>query len=109
MVLVDEGVAGLECGYLALVVIDADDVVANLGETDGRDQTDVTRANNCDLNAFAHGLRQMVLLQCNADSLVDFRSNRKLILVRSGDPSQTGVNKAICANTICFLEVRRVE
>ena len=57
VVLVDEGVAGLEGGDLALVVIDADHAVADLGEADGRDQADVTRTNNCDLNGFAHGLR----------------------------------------------------
>ena len=69
VVLVDEGVAGLEGGDFALVVIDADDGVSDLGEADSRDQADVTRANNCDLNGFAHGLRQMVLAgQCRQSS-----------------------------------------
>ena len=77
VVLVDEGVAGLEGCDLVFVVIDADDGVTDLGEADGGDQADITRANNGDLNGFAHVLRQMVLLQCNADSLVDFRSKRK--------------------------------
>jgi hypothetical protein len=35
--------------------------VADLGEADSRDQADVTRANNCDLNGFAHDLRRTVL------------------------------------------------
>ena len=41
VVLVDQGVAGLEGGDLSLVVIDTDHAVADLGEADGRDKADV--------------------------------------------------------------------
>jgi hypothetical protein len=51
--------------------------VSDLSEANGRDQADVTRANDRDLNGFAHGLRRMLPAQCNACSLVDFRQKRK--------------------------------
>jgi hypothetical protein len=34
--------------------------VSDLGEADSRDQADVTRANDRDLNGFAHSLQRMV-------------------------------------------------
>ena len=71
VLLVDEGVAGLKGGDLALVVIDADDGVADLGETDGRDQADVTRPYHGDLNGLAHGIRHTSMMQCDACSLMD--------------------------------------
>ena len=40
----DEGVAALESGDLALVVVDADDVVAHFSKTDGGDQADISRS-----------------------------------------------------------------
>jgi len=87
---VDEDVAGLKRGNLVLVVIDADDGVSDLGEADGGDQADVTRSNDCRFECFAHGLRQMVLLQCNADSLVDFSVEAKSNQDGAEDRSQTG-------------------
>ena len=41
MVLVDEGVPALEGGDFALVIVDADDIVAHLGKADGSDEADV--------------------------------------------------------------------
>jgi hypothetical protein len=106
---VDEGVAGLESSDLLLVVIDTDHAVADLGEADGRDQADVARANDCDLNGIAHGLWQMLPLQCDACSLVDFRSKRKFLAGRSEDQSQAGAIRESIEGTICVFEMRRVE
>jgi hypothetical protein len=106
---VDESVAGLEGGDFSLVVIDADHAVADLGEADSRDQADVTRANDRDLNSFAHGLRQLLPAQCNACSLVDFRQKRKFLAGRSEDQSQTGAIRESIEGTICVFEMRRVE
>jgi hypothetical protein len=54
--LVDKSVAGLEGGNLTLVIVDAYDIVADLGEANGRHQSYITGANNCNLYGFAHGL-----------------------------------------------------
>ena len=56
MLLVDQGVPGFERRDFALVIIDADDVVTNLSEAYGRDQADISRTNDCNLNSFAHGV-----------------------------------------------------
>jgi hypothetical protein len=41
-ILVDEGVAGPKSGYLALVIVDADDVVTHFGETNSGNKTDIS-------------------------------------------------------------------
>jgi hypothetical protein len=83
--------------------------VADLGEADGRDQADVPRPNDCDLNGTAHGLRQMLALQCDVCSLVDFRWKRKYLAGRSEDQSQTRAIRESIEGTICVFEMRRVE
>ncbi len=59
VVLVDEGVAALEGGDFALVIVDADDVVAHLSKADGGDQADVPRSDYGNLNVFTHRLVSM--------------------------------------------------
>ncbi len=54
VVFVDEGVAPLKRGDLTLVIIDADDRVTHLCETNGGDKADVSGAYNSDWNWFAH-------------------------------------------------------
>ena len=55
VVLMDQGVTGLKCGDFAFVVIDTDDIVSHLCEADGSDETDVSGANDSDLNSLTHG------------------------------------------------------
>ncbi len=45
-------VARLESGDLALVIVDADDVVAHLGETNGGNQADVSRSDDSNCECF---------------------------------------------------------
>ncbi len=52
--LVDQSVSGLQGGDLALIVIDADDGVSHLSETDSRDKADVPRTYDCNLDGSAH-------------------------------------------------------
>ena len=54
MFFVDEDVAGLKSRDFALVIVDTDDIVSDLRKADGRNQANVTRANNGDLDSFAH-------------------------------------------------------
>jgi hypothetical protein len=51
---VDEDVAGLKSGDFALVIVDTDDIMSDLRKADDRNQANVTRANNRDLDNFAH-------------------------------------------------------
>ena len=50
----DEGIATLKRGNLTLVIVDADDIVPHLCETDSSHQTDVSRTDNGDWNGFSH-------------------------------------------------------
>ena len=61
-VLVDERVSGLEGGDLALVVVDADDIVAYFSETDGSNQTDIPGPNNGNSDVFAHSADVLFLI-----------------------------------------------
>jgi len=54
--LVDEGVSALKGGNLALIIVDADDVMAHFSKTNGCYEPDVPRSNNGDLNSFIHKL-----------------------------------------------------
>jgi hypothetical protein len=51
---VDEGIARLEGGDFAFVVIYTDDAMPNLSEADCRYQAHVSRSDDCNLNWFAH-------------------------------------------------------
>jgi hypothetical protein len=54
VLLVDQGVARFQGCHLVLVVVDADNVMADLGKTHCRDQAYITRTYDGDLNRFAH-------------------------------------------------------
>ena len=52
----DEGVSALKRGDLALVIVDTDDLVAHLCETNGGNKTNISRTDHCNWNRFAHSL-----------------------------------------------------
>jgi hypothetical protein len=54
--LVDEGIAALQRLDLALVVVDADDLVTHFSETYGGDEADVAGTDYGYLQVFSHGL-----------------------------------------------------
>ncbi len=58
MFLVDQHIAGLERRHLALIVVHAHYLVANLGKADRRNQANVPGTNHCYLNRFAHRLQR---------------------------------------------------
>lgn len=61
VVLVDKRIAALKGFDFALVIIDTNDVMAHLSETDGSHQADVPRSDNGNLNVFIHSLMVNVL------------------------------------------------
>lgn len=63
MLLMDKGIARLEGGDLAFIVVDANDGMTDLCKADSRDQANISRANDRDLNGFAHVVRRMDFLQ----------------------------------------------
>ena len=65
IVLVDEGVPALESGDFAFVVVDTDDVVADLGEADGSNQTDISRSDDGDFDVFTHSRDVLFLIVKN--------------------------------------------
>jgi hypothetical protein len=59
---VNKRVACLESGNLALVIIDADDMVAHFGEADRGDQTNVSRPDNGNFDVFTHSALVLFLI-----------------------------------------------
>jgi hypothetical protein len=59
---VDERVAGLESGNLALIVVHADDIVAHFGKANGSDQTNISRPDNGNFNVFTHSAVALPLI-----------------------------------------------
>jgi hypothetical protein len=54
VVLVNERVAGLKSGHLALVIVYTDDIVAHFGKTNGSNQTDISRPDDGNFDVFTH-------------------------------------------------------
>jgi len=79
---VDQGVARLEGGNFAFVVIDTYDIVADLSEADGGDQTDVSRTNNSYLNGFAHGFGELTFCIATDNSSLDHFHYCSLAIVK---------------------------
>ena len=96
VMLMDEGVSGLEGGDFALIDIDADDGLADLGEADGRNQADVTRPHHGDLNRLAQSVWHTRMMQCVACSLQPSMRRLYLITGIKGNPSVNGMTY------ICF-------
>ncbi len=73
VVLVDERVAGLQGGDFALIIIDTDDIVAHLGETDGCNQAYISGSDDGNFDVFVHSDAVLVLIVKNSRSLTDCR------------------------------------
>jgi hypothetical protein len=62
IVLVDEGVAGLESGNLALVIVHTDDIVTHFGKTDCGNQTNISRPDYGNFDVFIHSAVVLFLI-----------------------------------------------
>jgi hypothetical protein len=90
VVLVDEGVAGLESGNLSLVIIHADDIVAHFGKADGSDQTNISRPNYGNFDVFTHSA--VVLFLMFEDNRTLEESRRVMIIAALLKPMRRRVH-----------------
>ena len=82
-VFVDERVASLKSGYLSLVIVHANDVVAHFCKTDGGYKSDISRSDDGNFDVFTHGALVLFLI---------LEDNRMLELSRMslGNPGSFG-------------------
>ena len=96
MVLMDERISTLQGGYLALVVVDADDIVAHLCKADSCDQADIAGADDGDLNWLTHMIRGYSLCLL---SIADSSRLRSTSIRGQEEPSRQPSHTVCSGNT----------